>query len=697
RRRRLLADLVCGHGSTNDGFRLSGAIPATAETVEPNGTATYDVTLEVGSFLLGGELHDWTGAPETLLSQADWLQLTGEDRDALPPAPAAGRTDLVYLELFEQTVTAVEDREIRERALGGPDTSTRARPIRRIRVLPDTVADCTAAGAAMEAAVTAPAPGDTTNTPHAFDPVTCEVRSKARLTVGFSGPGPTADLCQPRVSQGYLGAENQAIRVQLTRADRFLWAYDNAAPLYRVQVSDPVLAPDGSVEIRFLTRPADPQLFPLEEAVVEVVPWGALLQTLEKIAAPTGHLARVTAAYDPGTATLRVAPAVPGAMLDWLVSPARDPILSPRDPVEEQRYLYLRVWQPGPGDGATLDHPFQPGVPVVLPGTGLELTFATFGLPGDWWLAAARPNTPDRVVPWRLLDAAAPFGPRRFYASLGLVTWATDAAGNLAATTTDCRHRFRKLCEVETCCTVHVGDGTTSMGDTTDLQAAIDSLPPQGGRVCLLPGVHVAQAEITGRDEVTIQGCGRRSLLVPAPGQTAPVIAITRSSRITLRDFAVESQTTRHIAARRSSALLLEHLELAARDRGAIFATRVEGLRIVDCRIRTGPLERRQIGQGVPVEPAVFIAGNVMAMLRTSVETQPGRGAALTALGGVQVGGDSTDVAIEDCLIRGGNGPGIALGSIDFQPRAVTIDPDRLIGHYTLLEASPLYASWLTL
>ncbi|MEO0761834.1 MAG: DUF6519 domain-containing protein, partial [Pseudomonadota bacterium] len=292
RRRRLLADLVCGHGSTNDGFRLSGAIPATAETVEPNGTATYDVTLEVGSFLLGGELHDWTGAPETLLSQADWLQLTGEDRDALPPAPAAGRTDLVYLELFEQTVTAVEDREIRERALGGPDTSTRARPIRRIRVLPDTVADCTAAGAAMEAAVTAPAPGDTTNTPHAFDPVTCEVRSKARLTVGFSGPGPTADLCQPRVSQGYLGAENQAIRVQLTRADRFLWAYDNAAPLYRVQVSDPVLAPDGSVEIRFLTRPADPQLFPLEEAVVEVVPWGALLQTLEKIAAPTGHLAR---------------------------------------------------------------------------------------------------------------------------------------------------------------------------------------------------------------------------------------------------------------------------------------------------------------------------------------------------------------------------------------------------------------------
>ena len=63
-----------------------------------------------------------------------------------------------------------------------------------------------------------------------------EVLSKARLTVDFTVGDPTQDPCKPRVTGGYLGAENQAIRVQLSAADRLLWAYDNGEPLYRVQI-----------------------------------------------------------------------------------------------------------------------------------------------------------------------------------------------------------------------------------------------------------------------------------------------------------------------------------------------------------------------------------------------------------------------------------------------------------------------------
>jgi hypothetical protein len=63
------------------------------------------------------------------------------------------------------------------------------------------------------------------------------LEEKARLTVGFSGTGPSDDLCKPSVTQGFLGAENQAIRVQLTATNRFIWGYDNASPLYRVQVT----------------------------------------------------------------------------------------------------------------------------------------------------------------------------------------------------------------------------------------------------------------------------------------------------------------------------------------------------------------------------------------------------------------------------------------------------------------------------
>ena len=82
----------------------------------------------------------------------------------------------------------------------------------------------------------------------------------------------------------------------------------------------------------------------------------------------------------------------------------------------------------------------MPGTPVALPATGIELSFSDFGLPGDFWIVAARPNTPELVVPWRLLDAAAPMGPQRFYAPLGLVHWSVDAS-EASATVEDCRHQ----------------------------------------------------------------------------------------------------------------------------------------------------------------------------------------------------------------------------------------------------------------
>ncbi len=44
-----------------------------------------------------------------------------------------------------------------------------------------------------------------------------------------------ADLCSPSVQSGYLGAENQAIRIEIgSGGNTLLWGYDNASPLYRV-------------------------------------------------------------------------------------------------------------------------------------------------------------------------------------------------------------------------------------------------------------------------------------------------------------------------------------------------------------------------------------------------------------------------------------------------------------------------------
>jgi hypothetical protein len=136
------------------------------------------------------------------------------------------------------------------------------RRMRRIEVLPDVDLDltirrdflvlCAEAFAKLKVQLAAPREGDNTGEPHLFDDANYELRSKAKLTVGFSAEGITEDPCKPAVTAGFLGAENQTIRVQLTATNRFIWGYDNASPFYRVQV----LEEKGQlVKIKFLTLP----------------------------------------------------------------------------------------------------------------------------------------------------------------------------------------------------------------------------------------------------------------------------------------------------------------------------------------------------------------------------------------------------------------------------------------------------------
>jgi hypothetical protein len=112
----------------------------------------------------------------------------------------------------------------------------------------------------------------------------------------------------------YLSAENQAIRVQLTATNRFIWGYDNASPLYRVQVT----REDGLNRIEFLTLPRDEFAQPQAGQAVEILPWGAILPNQEKVAELGGHLTTVETGYDPDTRTIQISQNVPGDWVDWL-------------------------------------------------------------------------------------------------------------------------------------------------------------------------------------------------------------------------------------------------------------------------------------------------------------------------------------------------------------------------------------------
>ena len=391
-----------------------------------------------------------------------------------PPRPC--RRDLaqhlVWLAASDQLITATEDSELFERALGGPDTTARRRTQWQVRVREGVTDDCVAA---FQDTMALTYPGGTLN------PDTGELQSNARMTVGFTALDPLEDLCRPGAQQGFLGARNETFRIQVNAPGRFLWGRDNAAPLYRIQI-----ALDGSGKrrlLRLLTLPNDEAGWPLAGMTVELLRWGSRLDNREKAAEPQGILLRVAAGYDPDQQSLLVVEEIPQAWDDWFADPIGQGALNPRDPLDRRAYFFLRVWTGG-GRGNSADNPMNVGTPVTLGDTGLTVTFSSGGIAGDFWMVSARPNTPTRVTPLALLDGAPPAGPRRLVAPLALLRW----TGPTAPRAIDCRHRFRPLCEVGGCCTITVGDGRHSFGDVTSIQEAVDRLPAEGGEILHPPG-----------------------------------------------------------------------------------------------------------------------------------------------------------------------------------------------------------------
>jgi hypothetical protein len=660
--RHTFRDIICAKGSPNHGFRIALGV----------NLAGYNFTIEDGSFYIGGlRFEALANQPETFLTQRDWLQID-VDHTLLPQVPTAAdltgpsgqrldRHDLVYLHGWEQCVSAVEDRELIEVAFGGPDTSVYERRHRRIEVLPGVAGECTAA---FEELI-----DQLTEGGHAFDSENCELISGGRLTVGFSGGPPSDDLCQPPVLQGYLGAENQAIRVQLTAPNRFIWGFDNATPLYRVQITQEM----GLNVIRFLTLPRDEFAQPVSGQAVEILPWGAFLPNQEKAAEWQGHLTTVATGFDPGTGRITIETPIPQAWLDWLNEPAHAGFLNDRDEPAAQRYFYLRVWTGGSGLAAQADFPFVPNTPVPLAGTGLQVTFSDAGIPGSFWVIAARPNTPDEVVPWNLTTQAPAFGRRQFYAPLALIRWSIDPVNNaVLGSAIDCRSRFRPLCELKGCCTIIVGDGLTSHGEFTLIQDAVNALPPVGGEICVLRGRYQEHIRLVNRSNIKIRGCGRDTRII-AQNDT-PVIEIVDSQRIEITDLAIEAPAAPGIRCHSTTPdafvenIAFTRLSILSRDHNSVAVFRGRSVTYAHNEVRVLELTALLPDEGtVGRQSAVFLHGEDILIEGNRILAE-GIRAAVRGYGGLHIGGGSARVEIRRNLIRGGNNNGITLGHTILRP-----------------------------
>jgi hypothetical protein len=658
--RRVRVDVIGPAGSPDDGFRLK---------VPTVGPLTGQLTLTAGTFYAGGlrlELEN----DEGFNLQKDWLQQGSSPGETLT-APAGAQFDFVWLDVWQQPVSAVEDKELLEAALGGADTSTRIRTMRRAHVLSNVgEVDCADAWNQLQTSLNSQGTvnGD------------FELVPNASLKVEPDGTTVTDDLCSPPVNGGYLGAENQAIRVQIVGSNQFSWGFDNGAPLYRVKL----LADNNGAlrQIHMLTLPKDQAHYPLEGQVVELLPWSALLSNGQKNAELSGFMAKVDGGYNPDTQDLHITAApgndtgVPPMAFGQRWSARSDNAAISNENPPEDVYFYMRLWNRGDDTTSLAAIGFVPGTPVSLAKTGLQVTFSGTNLrKNDFWIIAVRPETPDAVVPWELSSGRAPHGVRRWIAPLGIIHW--PGGGATVEVLDDCRPTFLPLTRIKGCCTYTVGDGTHSYGNFSKIQDAVNALPATGGQICVLKGIYNESVVIDKRVNVRIHGCGPESRVQAITVQNTPLPAfmISDSSAIVLEDMAIQSgprsavhiSNARHVTVRRCLIQIGDQPTIWQ----AIFS-RADDVLIEKNIIEVLP---REGGPPKPTVPPALGTPGAPAGVNTPPDPIT---MGFATRGGVQLGGGSDRVRVLQNIIRGGIWNGVTLGSIHVVGSADPGDnPDR--------------------
>lgn len=480
-------DFVGPAGTPDNGYAVS----------VPGGLNPFDFQVGPGTMYVGGMRASLPSAVD-YSGQTEWLD-SAIDPDFVPlGAPATG-SDYVFLLLREAEVGGVEDADLKDVALGGPDTAQRSRLVQHVERFPVQAQDCAAALAELSKKWAGQG--------LAFDAPSMRLLPTATLLVGFVDSGGTPSPCDPVAQGGYLGADNQLIRVQIPAATpgvtALLWGFDDASFLYRVDVIDPRT-------LKLPTAPIDAERQPRKGQAVEVLMGGALLANGEYVAAPTGVVVTLTSDYDADARTIALPADLPA------VYGTGDPA-APHPP-----RVFLRVWEQ--------ELPFTPGTPVTLGDTGVQVTLASAsGLfhTGEFWRFAVRPRTPQGVYPERYLVEPQPGdGPREWVCPLAIIDWRTTPVQVL-----NCRDRFDNLVELTRrdrggCCTVNVAPGDLTAANT--LQNILDKFKGFSAvNVCLSPGVYSLTTPLTLTNEhsnFTIEGCPGAATLAVAAGSEAAFV-----------------------------------------------------------------------------------------------------------------------------------------------------------------------------
>ncbi|MES2717461.1 MAG: hypothetical protein V4795_16975 [Pseudomonadota bacterium] len=397
-----------------------------------------------------------------------------------------GVRDAVILELSEEALHGLQaPQRLMEPALGGPDTAARAYVNFRLRLLRLAEGeDCHSIGARLR-----------------DDPA-----AKGRLTVSLAPVVALVGDCPVVGGGGYTGFEHQLYRIEIADVRpgdpaRFKWSAWNGGLVGRGRF-DATLNP-----ARVLIDAGRPAIvnsglssFYLEalDYLPGVGAWQVVYATMATL--NTAHELELAAPASFGSLPATTAP------------------------------VFFRLWN---GIADIADH-LQVVNPTPLR-DGIRLAFdAPAGgnyRPGDHWVFSLRAG--EISNPQLLLDQAPPVGVVYHRVPLAEIHWTAAQDTRIAGLIEDCRRRFRPLTNQTVCCTFLVGDGVSSFGDFNALEEAAAHLPPAGGELCLLPGVHRANLVLDGRSHIKIHGCRWRSLLLPRNARGGqPILQFTDCSHI---------------------------------------------------------------------------------------------------------------------------------------------------------------------
>lgn len=396
----LATDLIGEHGGPAgyQGFGIT------------NGTG-YDFPIGNGRYYVQGILCENENPALTYASQSDY-PLTDSTR-------LQAGTYLVYLDVWERLITAVEDDGIREVALGGPDTAARSKVVWQVKVwlvIPGTT--CEEISRKWQNYIERWQPNNRG-----------ELKADALKTATDN-----TDPCLIAPDAHYRGAENQLYRVEIHRGGQasdnppptFKWSRENGSVVFPIRalsgnvVTVEHLGRDG----RFTLQPGDwveivdndivnlGQAHPLHKVKsIDRVELKVTLETLETDPMPD---------YDPGSTKHPLLRRWDHKMVTKMSGGAT--------PIAE-----------GSGDVNWL--PLEDGIQIQFQPAASEETAHQYGT-GDYWLIPARTATGDIEWP-EDTDGPIAQGPKgkHVYAPLCLITVAADGSVTIGEGA-DCRHLF---------------------------------------------------------------------------------------------------------------------------------------------------------------------------------------------------------------------------------------------------------------